>query len=209
MTRRLLRIDASARLNGSLSRELGDAFQATWIGQHPGGEVALRDLAREPVPHISEKTIAGFFTPEEEKTPELRSATAVSDSLIAELLGADDLLLTVPIYNFSIPSALKAYIDHVVRIGRTFALDPERGFYGLVRGKRAFVTAAYGSAGYFDGPLGALNFLEPYLRSLLGFLGIEDVTFFSVEGTATGAGDVPARKGEAIREIERALRPAA
>src|ERR1700736_5535443 len=96
---RLLRIDSSSRLQGSQSRELADLVQSRWLASHPGGDIVLRDLAKDPISHIADATIAGYYTPKERHTPEMQSATALSDMLIAELLAADTLLFSVPIYN--------------------------------------------------------------------------------------------------------------
>jgi FMN-dependent NADH-azoreductase len=199
---RILRINSSSRQAGSHSKELADFFQETWLRQHPNDEFIVRDLAQTPIPHISDITIAGFYTPKEQHTDEIKAATALSDELIAELLSADVLLFSVPIYNFSIPSGLKAYIDQIVRAGYTFGFDPEKGFYGLVNNKRAFITAAYGASGYFDGDLRSLNFLEPYLKALLSFLGVSDVTFFSVEGTSINPSAFEITRKQAVADIE-------
>ncbi len=119
----ILRVDASSRTAGSQSRALGDYFEHTWVKRNPSDRIVRRDVVENPIPHIASQTITGFYTPGEKFTDELRSATALSDRLVSELRAADILLLTVPIYNFSIPSALKAWIDHIVRIGHTFAYD--------------------------------------------------------------------------------------
>ncbi|WP_300295156.1 NAD(P)H-dependent oxidoreductase [Ferrovibrio sp.] len=182
----LLRIDSSSRLQDSHSRGLADEIQAAWQARHPGGQVTRRDLVVEPLPHISDATIAGFFTPEDQQTTQTRAATGLSDRLIAELQAADTILIGVPMYNFSVPSALKAWIDHIVRIGHTFGFDPEKGLHGLLGGKAVLIAAAYGASGYVDnGPYAAMDFLAPYLRGLFNFLGLSEVEFFAVEGSST------------------------
>lgn len=201
----LLRIDSSSRLQGSHSRALADHLQAQWLASHTGGKVILRDLVKTPIPHILDITIAGYYTPTDQHTPELRAAVALSDELIAELLSADTLLFSIPLYNFSIPSALKSYIDHTVRIGQTFGHDEKTGLFGLVEGKKAYVTASYGASGYVGGSLASYNFLEPYMRALLGFIGISDVTFFSVEGTSTDPATLAATQEKALAEIGRVV----
>ncbi len=197
----LLRIDSSSRITHSQSRRLADLIEAGWSRQHSNGVVLRRDLASQALPHISEQTIAGFYTPPEQFTPELTAATALSDQLIAEFMGADALLISVSMYNFSIPSALKAYIDQVVRAGRTFGITPERGLFGLVGDKPTYIAAAYGAAGYFGGALGSLNYLEPYLRSLLGFLGVQNLRFISVEGGSVDPAVFEASRIEAEKLI--------
>lgn len=135
-------------------------------------------------------------------TGDLLAATAVSDTLIAELQSADILLLSTPIYNFTVPSALKAWIDHVVRLGKTVAYDGKQ-FTGLVTGKRAFVICAYGGAGFGNsGPLAAFDHLAPYLKLLLGFIGISDTRIIALEATSSDAATVSKNLGVANREIE-------
>lgn len=181
---RLLRIDASSRVHGSHSLEVADYFQNQWLQQHHDDEVVVRSLRRDPVPNIEDATITGFYTPSTEHDADLQAATALSDQLIGELMSSDILLISTPMYNFSVPSALKAWIDQIVRIGYTFDFDPESGFKGLVQGKRAVVVTATGAV--FSNPaMSAFNFLDPYLRTLLGFLGITDSHFIAVEGTTT------------------------
>jgi FMN-dependent NADH-azoreductase len=202
---KILRINSSSRLQGSHSRDLADIWQNNWLKHHPNDEVIIRELVETTIPHISDLTIAGFFTPKEQHTEEMEAATTLSDRLIEELLTADILLLSVPMYNFSIPSALKAYIDQIVRVGYTFSFDEQKGIYGLIENKQAFVTTAYGATGYFDGELRSLNFLEPYLKALLGFLGFSKITFFSIEGTSTDPATFEKSKQRSIAEIEYSI----
>jgi FMN-dependent NADH-azoreductase len=201
----ILRVDASSRTAGSQSRALGDYFENTWVKRNAADRFVHRDTAENPIPHIASQTIAGFYTPEEKFSRELRTATALSDRLIGELRAADILLLTVPIYNFSIPSALKAWIDQIVRIGHTFAYDG-KNFTGLVTGKRAYVICAYGAGGYLgNGPLAGYDFLKPYLTLLLSFLGIQDIHFFAVEGTTLDEATVSANVDKVKQEIANAI----
>jgi FMN-dependent NADH-azoreductase len=180
----LLRIDASSRLNGSHSRELADFFVQHWTQANPQGEVVVRDLVCDPIPHIADTTIAAFYTPKEDLDETLTQATALSDRLIGEVMAADVLLIDTPMYNFSMPSALKAWIDQVVRIGETFSYSPEVGFSGLIEGKQAFIVTATG-AEFSNEALRPMDFLTPYLLALLGFLGLNDVQRLSLEGTTT------------------------
>ncbi len=182
MSQTLLRIDASARVAGSHSRALADDFQGRWQQAHPDGRVVVRDLAQQPIIQIDATTIAGFYTAPDQHTSEHTQATALSDELIAELLAADVLLISTPMYNFSIPAALKAYIDQIVRIGRTFSAD-ETGLHGLVPDRPTYVAFAAGAV-YHGTDLTELNFVEPYLKNLLGFLGLTSVEFLTVEGTS-------------------------
>jgi FMN-dependent NADH-azoreductase len=200
MMKNLLRIDASARQEGSVSREVADAFEAKWLSDNKGATVTVRDVALESVEHIRGVTIQGFYTPKEQFTPELEAATALSDSLIRELQEADTLLISTPIYNFSVPSSLKAWIDQVTRIGVTFGYDPAKGLFGLVNGKKAVVIAAMGLP-YKDTPLADMDYLRPYLKGWLNFIGITDVEIIAVESTSAGAEVLAANKQEALEHI--------
>lgn len=204
---RILRIDSSSRIEGSHSRELADYFQATWLKKNPHDQVIIRDVIQNPCPHISDTTIAGFYTPEEQQTETMKSAIALSNELIDELQAADVLLLSVPMYNFSIPSALKAWVDQIVRIGRTFAYDGTN-FTGLVTIKRAYVICAYGASGYTDGgAFSSINFLEPYLKGLLSFLGIQDIQFFNLQATTTDELTVSENTNKTKTAINQAISP--
>jgi len=200
----LLRIDSSARIEGSRSRQLGDALEARWLARTLGGTVARRDLSADPLPHITATTIAGFFTPADQRTEELKAAIALSDRLIGELEAADALLLTAPMYNFGPPTTLKAWIDHVVRIHRTVAYDGQT-FRGLITGKPAFVAIAYGAASYKPGGmLAPLDFLKPYLDQLLRFVGFTEVEIITAEAT-NGAEPLAAAELDAALKAIAAL----
>lgn len=175
----LLRIDSSSRVDGSYSRRFGDELAARLRPD----QTVTRDLVTDPVPHIDAAAIAAFFS--DQHGPAEVQATALSDTLLSEIATADEILITVPIYNFSVPSALKAWIDQIVRIGKTFSFD-ETGFTGLVQNKRAFVVIAYGADGYTQGDLKAADFAAPYLTFVLNFIGITDVTVIPVEGVNVG-----------------------
>lgn len=198
---KLLKIDSSSRNNGSHSRALADAFTAEWRAANPAGKVVARDLVAKPIPHISDDTIAGFYTPADRLDAKLEAALALSDELIAELLASDVILISAPIYNFSVPSALKAYIDHISRIGKTFSFDGQN-FEGLVKGKKLYCALAYGL------PANETDMLKPYLNLLFGFLGIADITFLTVGGTVLDADSVARAKTVAAAEAVTAARAA-
>jgi len=198
----LLRIDTSARINDSHSRALADELQARWQAANPGGVVQQRDLATTPIGPIENETIVGYYTPADDMTEALRQATAESDALIAELQAADALLISTPMYNFTVPAVLKAWIDQVVRIHKTFGFNEAGEALGLVKDKPAYITTAIGAQ--FSGtPLASMDFLRPYLQALLGFIGFEDVSCFSVESTAVDEKQFAKSKENAVTEIER------
>ena len=202
----LLRIDASSRLNGSHSRALAEAFEAAWSARFPGGTILRRDLATNPIAHIYETTIAGFYTPPENLDDKLKGAVALSDELIGELNAADTVLIATPMYNFAVPSALKSWIDQVVRINRTFSYDG-KNFTGLVKARRVVVVAAFGAGGYGDA-MAAADFVTPYLKFLFGFLGVSDVTVIPAEATtadaATVASNIDRAKTDILKLVEAA-----
>jgi FMN-dependent NADH-azoreductase len=181
----LLHIDSSPRGERSHSRRLSREFVEAWKQTHPTDTVTYRDVGRQPVPHVDEAWIAAAYTPEEERTPELWEAIGESDRLIDELIAADIVVVGVPMYNFSVPSTFKAYIDQIVRVGRTFDVDPENAadpYKPLLHGKKMFVITARGSSGFGPGDrYGHMNHQDPYLRVAFGFIGITDITFIPVE----------------------------
>jgi FMN-dependent NADH-azoreductase len=172
----LLHIDASPRSVRSKSRQLGRDFVAEWLAKHPTAQIIRRDLATEPPPFVSEAWVEGAFTPATQHSAGAKAAMAISDRYVDELLAANTVLITTPMYNLSLPAALKAWIDQIVRVGRTFA-PSANGFEGLAKGKTAIVVVASGSDFRPNTPAAAYNFLEPYLRGVLAFIGITNVEF--------------------------------
>ena len=151
---------------------------------NPQAEVVVRDLTLEPLPHVDEAFVTGRVLPPERRSIEQAESLVLSDALIDEVNAADVIVLAAPMYNFGVPSALKAWIDHIVRPGRTFSYS-KSGPMGLVRGKKAILVVARGGV-YSDGPMQASDFQESYLRSVLAFIGIVDLEVVRVEGIAMG-----------------------
>ncbi len=178
---RVLIIESSARQNDSISRQLTRDFIAQWQSAHPTDAITVRDLAANPVPHLDETLLGGWMKPQEQRTAEELKALQRSNELTDELLAADVLVMAAPMYNFTIPSTLKAWLDHVLRAGITFKYT-ETGPQGLLTGKRAYVLTARG--GIHAG--GASDHQEPYLRQVMAFIGIHDVTFIHAEGLNMG-----------------------
>lgn len=172
---RVLRVEASARKSGSTSRSLGDKVVARLRVQHPDLTVVERDLA-DGIPFVTEDWIAANVTADEQRTTEQRETLAISDTLVAELQAADILVIGLPVYNFGPPAALKAWIDQVARARVTFRYT-ENGPVGLLAGKKAYVVAASGGTEVGS----AVDFATPYLRHVLGFIGIKDVTLIAAD----------------------------
>ncbi len=199
---KLLRIDASSRIEHSESRKIADQFQQQWQKSNPDGSVIIRDIIKQPIPHIQQKTIEGFYTPSENFTPELQDATKLSDQLIAELTGCDIVLISTPMYNFGVPSALKAWVDHIIRINKTFGVSEEGAFYGMVKNVNAYIITAAGAV-YASEEMKALDFLQPYLQTVLGLIGITDVTFLPLEGTTMDASTFEKMKAQVLESINK------
>lgn len=178
----LLHLDSSP-LESSISRELTREFVKTWKAAHSDKDVIYRDLAAHPVKPLDAQWIGAAYTPEAGRTPEQKEALALSDELIGELEKADEYVIGVAMHNFSIPSVLKLWIDQVIRSGKTFAYG-EGGAQGLLKGKKATVLVASGGVYEAGTPAAGLNHIEPYLRTILGFIGITNVKFVTAGGVA-------------------------
>ncbi|MCJ8207809.1 FMN-dependent NADH-azoreductase [Pseudomonas sp. RGM2987] len=178
---RVLIIESSARQQDSVSRQLTQTFISQWKAAHPSDEISVRDLAINPVPHLDAHLLGGWMKPAEQRNDIENASLERSNELTDELLAADVLVMAAPMYNFAIPSTLKAWLDHVLRAGVTFKYTPT-GPQGLLTGKRAFVLTARG--GIHAG--GSTDHQEPYLRQVMAFIGIHDVTFIHAEGMNLG-----------------------
>lgn len=196
---KLLRIHSSLRGNDSMSLQLGNVIEEKLKKQNPITEVIIRDLVKNEIPHLNNLHLNSFTTPLENLTTQLKSAQTHSEQALNELMNSDIIVIDVPMYNFSIPSSLKAWVDHIARAGITFRYT-ENGVEGLIKNKKVFLAIATGGI-YSDGPMKEFDFTEKYLKTVLGFIGITDITTFRVEGTS-----MPAIKDtaliKAIREVE-------
>ncbi|TPD70525.1 FMN-dependent NADH-azoreductase [Flavobacterium microcysteis] len=188
---KLLRLITSFKGNESLSFQLGNAIVEKIKTQHPEIDSTTRNLTKNEMPHLNELHFNSFMTPTQDLTAELKDAVSYSDEALKELLPADIVVIDVPMYNLSIPSSLKAWIDHIVRAGITFRYS-EEGIEGLLKDKKVFLAIASGGI-FSEGPLKEFDLTEKYLRNVLGFIGITDITVFRVEGTA-----MPQFKDEAL-----------
>lgn len=176
----ILHITSSPRGSASFSRKLGSAIIEKLQAANPGSTVTTHDLIESPFPNLEQVHLNSFFTPAENRTPELIEAVKHSDLAIAEIMKADTLVIEAPMYNFGINASLKSWIDHIARAGKTFSYSAN-GPEGLVKGKKIYLAVSTG--GVYDGPMKAYDFNEPYIRAVLGFLGMTDVKTFKIEGT--------------------------
>lgn len=181
----------------TLARDLVERLRAT----HPDATLVMRDLAAMPaLPHVSGSFVAAIFTPPPARSPDMQETLALSDALIDELAAADILVFATPMFNFTVGSNLKAWIDHVVRPGRTFWFQDGR-YGGMLEGKTAYVVSASGGV-YSEGPRGQEDFQIPYLRHILGFMGITDVRTIRAEGVAVNADAALTTARSAIERVE-------
>jgi len=179
----LLHVDSSPMGTASVSRYLSSTFAEHWQEAHAGGTVVTRDLSTSGLVSITAAWVAAAYTPVEARTAEQKAVLAQSDALVGELAAADEIAIGVSMHNFGIPSVLKQWIDLIARVGVTFAYVDGKP-KGLLTGKKiTFLIAAGGT--YGPGTATAsLNFVEPYLKTIFGFLGVTDVTFHTAGGAA-------------------------
>ena len=182
-TSSLLHIDSSPLGDASISRHLSREFADRWQEANPSGKVLTRDLTSSPVPPINAGWIAASFTPEEARTPAQRDLLAISDRLLAELDSSDEYVFGLPMHNFAVPSVLKLWIDQIVRAGKTFAYV-DGVPTGLLKNKKATFLISSGGVYGAGTAMASFNFVEPYLRTIFGFIGVTDVTFLAAGGAA-------------------------
>lgn len=198
----LLVVETSSRGELSISRQLTRSFVAQWQDAHPQGEVVVRDLADTLLPYVNAPWLQAYFTPAEHQSNAMKEMLAMSNALVAELLAADHLVIATPVYNYNVPAALKAWIDHIVRKGQTLGFDGK----GLVTGKKATVLIASGGVYTEGSPIRDRDIVAQYLKLILNVIGIADVTI--VAGGGAKAVDMGAetmdgfvaRHGAAIKQ---------
>ena len=180
----ILLVTTSPRGSDSYSNQIARALVAKLQAETPGAKLVTRDFAAAPLPHVGEDYVVGRMLPVEQRNAGQATSVALSDTLIAELFASDTIVIASPMYNFGVPSTLKAWIDHLARAGQTFSYGAT-GPVGLVTGKKVYLIEARGGV-YSEGPMGGYNFQEPYLKTVLGFLGMTDVEAIAIEGVAYG-----------------------
>jgi FMN-dependent NADH-azoreductase len=179
----LLELDSSPLAETSISRQLTGEYVRSWKLANPDGNVVTRDLAATSISPITAAWVGAAYAPDDARTPEQHSLLTLSDTLIAELQAADEYVLGVPMHNFSIPSTLKLWIDQIARVNKTFSYATGSPV-GLLTGKKATILIA--SGGKYDAgtAMASFNFVEPYLRTVFGFLGVTDTTFLTAGGAS-------------------------
>ena len=188
---KILQLISSPVGPASFSTQLSDAIVAKLTAAHPDSTLTVRDLTSPAFPHLEEVHLQSFFTLEQDHSPAQREAIRHSNAAIAELMAADTIVIGTPMYSFTVATVLKSWIDHISRAGITFRYT-ESGPEGLVNGKKVYIALASGGV-YSSGPMVGYDFVAPYLRTVLGFLGMTDVEVYRVEGT-----NVPELKEQAL-----------
>jgi FMN-dependent NADH-azoreductase len=197
---KLLRIDSSVRRN-SVSRQLTQRFIEAWKKENPAGQVIDRDLAATSLPHITDEWMLAAYTDPAALTPAQQETLSTSDMLIDELLAADTIVIGAPMYNLTVSAPLKAWIDQIVRVGRTVLWGPN-GTEGVLKGKKVVVLTSRGGSFRPGTPTAQYDHQEPYLRHILAFIGLTDVTFIHTENQKPGELAEPARTA-AIEQLQR------
>ncbi len=176
---KLLVVEASPRGESSISRNLAAQFVEEWKSAHPDREVVKRDLAGMDLPYVNLPWLGASLTPAEKHSPEMKEVLTLSNELVDELLAADHIAISTPVYNYNIPANLKSYVDHIVRKGRTLGMNGE----GLVHGKKCTVLMASGGVYTEGSPIRDRDIATQYLRLILKVIGMEDVTFVAAGGS--------------------------
>lgn len=213
---RLLHLDASARPgrhgidpHGSHTRALSHRFVARWRAARPDDPVRYRDLGATPPRLVDHDWIRAEFTPRDQRTPGMAERLAESDAMVEELIDSDLLVIGAPLYNFGMPAALKAWVDGIVRIGRTVVFDPSRGSDPYVppltdRPRRVVLLSSRGGHGMDEGePLAHMNHLDRHLRTALGFVGIHDLRGIAIENEEFGGERLAASVADAQVKVDR------
>jgi len=178
--KRILHLNSSIQGSQSYSAKLGNAIVQQVQEKYPGSTLEEVDLVKLEVPHLNPDTLRTFFTPEEQLTEDEKNSIRYSNEAVAQLFAADIIVIGAPLYNFTIHTSLKAWIDHITRAGKTFGYG-NNGPIGMVTGKKVYVAMSSGGI-FSEGPNKQNDFVAPYLKAFLGFLGMSDLTVIRAEG---------------------------
>ena len=196
----ILLVTSSPRGDASHSTRVATDLAQKLIAADPANTLVVRDLVANPLPHIDPDYATGIYTPAEARTARQAEVVGVSDAVLDELFAADTVILATGFINFNISSTLKSWVDHVARSGKSFAYS-EGGPKGLVKGKKVYIVLASGGI-YSEGAAVQMDHAIPYLRSVLGFLGMTDVEVIRVEGVGMGADAVTAALAKATAKVD-------
>lgn len=208
MSHSVLHIDSSPLGDHSVSRKLTAKVLAELKESHPDTQIVTRDLGTSPLPHLNGITVGAFFTPPDQRNEVLNEALKQSDEVIDELFAADVIVIGAPMWNFGIPSSLKAWIDHIARAGRTFKYGASGPESLLPLGKKVIIVSSRGGI-YSSGPMQIMDHQETYLKAILGFIGLHDVSIIRAEGVAMGEEAVKGAMYSAETQLVEAIKQVA
>jgi FMN-dependent NADH-azoreductase len=207
--KKVLVINSSVRAQNSHSRKLTEMFVNHWKNLHENAVITFREIGTVPVPHITENWVAAAFKPEQTRTEEDIETLQTSNTFIAELRESDIIVVAAPMYNWSIPSSLKAYLDQVLRVNETFRIDTSKiknPYLGLLENKTLFLLVSRGSTGYEKGGFNEhLNFQSKYLKTAFGMMGIHNTHLITVDGTAIDAATLEKNTAKAHQDIKNRI----
>ncbi|WP_020168369.1 MULTISPECIES: FMN-dependent NADH-azoreductase [Methylotenera] len=205
MSHSVLHIDSSPLGDHSVSRKLTAKVLAELKVEHADTQIVRRDLVATSLPHLSGVTVGAFFTPPDQLNETLNEALKLSNELVDELFAADVIVIGAPMWNFGIPSSLKAWIDHIARAGRTFKYGASGPESLLPAGKKVIIVSSRGGI-YTSGPMQVMDHQESYLKAILGFIGLHDVSIIRAEGVLMGEAAVSAALQSAEIELTEAIK---
>lgn len=205
MSIKVLHIDSSPLNDRSFSRKTSAKVVEGITSRYPDAKIITRDYGANPLPHVSAKVLEAFFSDPNRRSAEQSEALKASDQAIADFLAADILVIGTPMWNFGLPSSLKAWIDHIVRAGVTFRFTPTGAETLVPPGKKAIIASSRGGI-YAQGPMAAMDHQETHLEAVLRFLGVSDISIVRTEGVAMGAESVNKALAQADRQLEDILR---
>lgn len=204
----ILHIDSSLQGDRSVSRKLTEKVMAGLKASHPDAKIITHDFGAHPLPHLSSTVLNAFFTPPDKRDATLTEAIKASDQAVDEVFAADVIVIGAPMYNFGTPSSLKAWIDYICRAGRTFKYTATGPQSLLPPGKKVIIASSRGGI-YSEGPMKDLDFQETYLKAVLGFLGLHDVSIVRAEGVAMGEDSVKKAMQSADQQVTDTLKKVA
>lgn len=205
MSKSVLYVNTSPLGYHSVTRKLTANILAKIATSVPDAKVVERDLAASPLPHLSAVTLSAFSTPPDQLNQAQSEALALSEALVEEVMAADVIVIGAPMWNFGIPSALKAWIDHIVRAGRTFKYGAAGPESLLPAGKNVIIASARGGV-YSEGPMQSMDYQEAYLKAVLGFIGLQDIAIVRAEGVAMGEDAAAAAMSTADAQLADAIK---
>jgi FMN-dependent NADH-azoreductase len=202
--KKLLHLDSSLRSENSISRMLSAQFAQAWNAKYPDGEIIYRDFAIHPLPHLTSNYVTASYKNLAERDAQDIASSELANATVAELFAVDHILIGAPMYNFTVPSTIKTWVDHIVKEGSTFRFG-EQGPEALVHGKKVCVVTSHGGDYSADSPWAPMDMLGPWLKNILGFLGMTDLAVISAQNMDLAVDKKADQLAKANAEIQATL----